>query len=759
MANLKDLLVNGPSNLIGDVTVNKIRLTSLEIPTSSNGTEYGTGSNGKILKSNGTSVYWSDFSGDLTGNAATATKLQTARTINGTSFDGSANITTANWGTQRTLKIGNNAQQINGSTNYTWKLRDIQAGGQWHVGGTDNCSYVLITINHEQTWMCAFTLRLYQGYTATDIQISGYNYNSVHWYSPKAIVLGSTTTGAIKVYFGYTGNLKLWVAVDGGNYTGADIFGFTNGYTQIDPENAFTITKVGALPETLQETKTVYRPWYRDETVATASKLSNTSKVGDTNKPVYFTAGGVPSAINYTIEKSVPSDAVFTDRYVNSASFSDDSTNISASPLKMTLTRAGSDTTTVTANIPKVSSSSAGVVPKGTTVDSQSQSTKFLREDGSWAVPSYTTNTDTKNTAGSTDTSSKIFLIGATTQAANPQTYSDNQVYVTNGTLYLTKTTGLSGIANNKPALIVGGSDSSSHMEFDADEIQAKTNATTTANLYINNDGGLVTIGSDGLVISSLTASQAIVTDSSKKLTSRGITNNSGSACPIGWVNGATSNLNFVTVNSIAYWDGCYGGTGSNLAHLKGGYFDTNNHFIPKSNVSQDLGNSNYRWSTVYAKELNLPKLASHKNHLIYCDQASTYNGTIGVTNYIYTTQQDGDGVIIPHINNDLAFLLSRNGTVDFHTISSSSVTDNTFIDSTISDWSSFSIQESDKRKLFNGSLNYYTVGSSGSASTYLIIDIKCPTDQQFRYYNYFYIDFQADQYNAKNIWLYTKNG
>jgi len=42
---------------------------------------------------------------------------------------------------------------------------------------------------------------------------------------------------------------------------------------------------------------------------------------------------------------------------------------------------------------------------------------------------------DTKNTAGSTDTSSKIYLIGATSQAANPQTYSDDQVYATNGTL------------------------------------------------------------------------------------------------------------------------------------------------------------------------------------------------------------------------------------------------------------------------------------------------------------------------------------
>ena len=43
--------------------------------------------------------------------------------------------------------------------------------------------------------------------------------------------------------------------------------------------------------------------------------------------------------------------------------------------------------------------------------------------------------TDTKNTAGSTDTSSKIYLIGATSQAANPQTYSDNEVYVTSGAM------------------------------------------------------------------------------------------------------------------------------------------------------------------------------------------------------------------------------------------------------------------------------------------------------------------------------------
>ena len=43
--------------------------------------------------------------------------------------------------------------------------------------------------------------------------------------------------------------------------------------------------------------------------------------------------------------------------------------------------------------------------------------------------------TDTKNTAGSTDSSSKLYLVGATSQAANPQTYSDNEIYATDGVL------------------------------------------------------------------------------------------------------------------------------------------------------------------------------------------------------------------------------------------------------------------------------------------------------------------------------------
>lgn len=47
-----------------------------------------------------------------------------------------------------------------------------------------------------------------------------------------------------------------------------------------------------------------------------------------------------------------------------------------------------------------------------------------------------TSSSDTKNTAGTTNSTSKLFLAGATTQAANPQTYSNVNCYASGGHLY-----------------------------------------------------------------------------------------------------------------------------------------------------------------------------------------------------------------------------------------------------------------------------------------------------------------------------------
>lgn len=71
----------------------------------------------------------SGSSGSCTGNAATATKLATARAINGTNFDGSDAITTSKWGTARSITIkdatatnAGTATSVDGSGNVVLNL-------------------------------------------------------------------------------------------------------------------------------------------------------------------------------------------------------------------------------------------------------------------------------------------------------------------------------------------------------------------------------------------------------------------------------------------------------------------------------------------------------------------------------------------------------------------------------------------------------------------------------------------------------------
>ena len=67
-----------------------------------------------------------------TGNATTASRLVAARTINGTNFNGTANIITTNWGTTRTLTIGSTAKSVNGSLDVSWSLAEIGAAAILH---------------------------------------------------------------------------------------------------------------------------------------------------------------------------------------------------------------------------------------------------------------------------------------------------------------------------------------------------------------------------------------------------------------------------------------------------------------------------------------------------------------------------------------------------------------------------------------------------------------------------------------------------
>lgn len=95
MAQLKDLLVNGVSRLVGDVFLDK-----LNAPTTSAGNDFGLGTNGQVLKTNGDHIYW----GADAVNAGTVTSVQVAATSPVVSSVGTAQSSTLS----TTISLANN---------------------------------------------------------------------------------------------------------------------------------------------------------------------------------------------------------------------------------------------------------------------------------------------------------------------------------------------------------------------------------------------------------------------------------------------------------------------------------------------------------------------------------------------------------------------------------------------------------------------------------------------------------------------------
>ena len=75
------------------------------------------------------------------------------------------------------------------------------------------------------------------------------------------------------------------------------------------------------------------------------------------------------------------------------------------------------------------------------------------------------------------------------------QTFAGNKTFT--GTVILSKTNDATISSNNNPALIVGGTASSAHLELDASEIIAKSGETGHESLHLNTEGGGVYIGAN----------------------------------------------------------------------------------------------------------------------------------------------------------------------------------------------------------------------------------------------------------------------
>lgn len=133
-------------------------------------------------------------------NVGSATKLQTARQINGTNFDGTANITTSYWGTARNFTIGNTTKSVNGSANVSWSFADIG-------GAPANHSHNYINSRGNLNPQTGRTQNLGNVYSYNTV--SGTSNGAPTTYT-SVIGFGRSTGGTVEIAGGWTADMGLW---------------------------------------------------------------------------------------------------------------------------------------------------------------------------------------------------------------------------------------------------------------------------------------------------------------------------------------------------------------------------------------------------------------------------------------------------------------------------------------------------------------------------------------------------------------------
>ena len=215
----------------------------------------------------------------ISGNATTSTKLATARSINGTNFDGSGNITTATWGTARTLTIGNTGKSVNGGGNVSWSLSEIGAAASNHThsylplsGGamTGNISYRGSKATYKMIEFIDNSSDVY----GNGIAIGGGGLTIIGGGESADAVKSTSTTG---------GDERLILANDGA----IDIY--TNCQNGVDKATHITIDNTGLYSGTAAKANSV--PWSgvtgKPSTYTPSSHTHTVSQISDFSTHVY----------------------------------------------------------------------------------------------------------------------------------------------------------------------------------------------------------------------------------------------------------------------------------------------------------------------------------------------------------------------------------------------------------------------------------------------------------------------------------------
>jgi len=128
--------------------------------------------------------------------------------------------------------------------------------------------YIKVFINSTVNWMLSFQVSILGKYKQEVYQVSGYQYGTNHWSSPKATAIAMSDDTSRTVTFGYDADYQLWVAFPSNDYCSVNISNVVLGYKRVtDWSDLFRISIVDSLSGTTQTTKTVYRSVRKDETI------------------------------------------------------------------------------------------------------------------------------------------------------------------------------------------------------------------------------------------------------------------------------------------------------------------------------------------------------------------------------------------------------------------------------------------------------------------------------------------------------------
>lgn len=177
---------------------------SLEYTVTNNG---GSVSAGQFINTSYSSTVANNYNTNVSrptssyaNRAASADRLTTARSINGTNFDGTANITTSYWGTARNFTIGNTTRSVNGSGNVTWSFADIGGAPASHSHNYINSRGNL----NPQTGRTQNLGNVYSYNT-----VSGTSNGAPTTYT-SVIGFGRSTEGTVEIAGGWTAGMGLW---------------------------------------------------------------------------------------------------------------------------------------------------------------------------------------------------------------------------------------------------------------------------------------------------------------------------------------------------------------------------------------------------------------------------------------------------------------------------------------------------------------------------------------------------------------------